>query len=463
MPKEDVNYSNTIIYKICCKDETINDIYVGHTTNFIQRKYSHKIACNNLNNSLKIYNAIRSNGGWENWDMIEIAKYSCKDVTEARIKEQHHYNELKVCLNTNPPYVDKIKYYCFTCNIQCQSQNHYKRHIEFISHKNKENKFEKHIDNAVTTFPNNESMISNNVSMISNDFLPKTCREYCCKICDYKTCKKSSYDAHLTTTKHIKSMIFNENLPKTCREYVCQICNKKYKDYSGLWRHKKNCNIKEEINNPYPIKKFTELDKDEMIIQLLKQNAELIKGQQDMMMKLSENGINNNNHSHNTTTNSHNKAFNLNFFLNETCKNAMNITDFVDSIKLQLSDLMDIGELGYVEGISKIIVKNLNNLDETERPIHCTDNKRETMYIKNEGQWEKEDDNKTKLKKVVNKVADKNIRLLPQFREKFPDYKNASSKTSDKYEKMVIEVMTTEDNKKEKIITKISNATIINK
>ena len=308
--------------------------------------------------------------------------------------------------------------------------------------------------------------------MFSNDFLPKTCYKFYCKFCDYGTCKKSSYEDHLTTTKHKKSMIFNENLPnlpKTCREYICQLCNKKYKDNSGLWRHKKNCNIKEEMNDPEPVKKLSELDKDELIIQLLKQNAELIKGQQDMMInqqdmmiKLSENGINNTNHSHNTT-NSHNKAFNLNFFLNETCKNAMNLTDFVDSIKLQLGDLMDIGELGYVEGISKIIVKNLNNLDETERPIHCTDKKRETMYIKDEGQWEKEDDNKTKLKKVVNKVADKNIRLLPQFREKFPDYKNASSKTSDKYEKMVIEVMSTEDDKKEKIIKKISNATIINK
>ena len=141
-------------------------------------------------------------------------------------------------------------------------------------------------------------------------------------------------------------------------------------------------------------------------------------------MSILENGTHNtnNNTTNNTHTNSHNKAFNLNFFLNETCKNAMNITDFVDSIKLQLSDLMDLGELGYVEGISKIIVKNLNNLDETEGPIHCTDKKRETMYIKDENQWEKEGENKTRLKKAVNKIADKNIRLLPQFREKYPEY-----------------------------------------
>jgi hypothetical protein len=139
----------------------------------------------------------------------------------------------------------------------------------------------------------------------------------------------------------------------------------------------------------------------------------------------------------------------------------MNITDFVDSIKLQLSDLMDVGELGYVEGISKIIVKNLNNLDETERPIHCTDKKRETMYIKDQGEWNKEDEKKTKLKKAINKIADKNIRLLPSFREKYPEYKNSSSKVSDKYDKMVIEVMSTDDDKKEKIIKNISKVTII--
>ena len=170
------------------------------------------------------------------------------------------------------------------------------------------------------------------------------------------------------------------------------------------------------------------------------------------------------NNSNNTThTNSHNKAFNLNFFLNETCKNAMNITDFVDSIKLQLTDLMEVGELGYVEGISKIIVKNLNNLDETVRPIHCTDKKRETMYIKDQGNWEKEDDNKTRLKKVINKVVDKNIRLLPQFREKYPEYRNASSKISDVHDKLVIEVMETDNDKKDKIISNISKSTTITK
>jgi hypothetical protein len=284
----------------------------------------------------------------------------------------------------------------------------------------------------------------------------KSSAYFVCEYCNYISSRKSQYQRHLETDKH--KILQNPTLKKfhTEKLYICD-CGKSYAHSSTLYAHKKKCSFSPEVSDN---KKLSELDKDELIITLLKQNAELIKGQQDMIVKLTENGITN--HSHNNT-NSHNKAFNLNFFLNETCKNAMNITDFVDSIKLQLTDLMEVGELGYVEGISKIIVKNLNNLDETVRPVHCTDKKRETMYIKDEGQWAKEDDNKTRLKKAINKVADKNILLLPRFREKYPEYKNSSSKISDKYDKLVIEVMETDNDKKEKIIKNISKATFINK
>ena len=285
-------------------------------------------------------------------------------------------------------------------------------------------------------------------------------RIYNCKFCYYNTYSLKDYNKHLFTNKHINRTNLNDleqKNPENPKEYKCYNCNKCYKARNSLWYHEQKCNK--------PTQKLSELDKDDLIITLLKQNAELIKSQQNMMIKLSENGITNTINSHNTTntnhTNSHNKAFNLNFFLNETCKNAMNIADFVDSIKLQLNDLMEVGEIGYVEGISKIIVKNLNNLDETVRPIHCTDKKRETMYIKDQGEWNKEDEKKTKLKKVINKIADKNIRLLPQFREKYPDYENSSSKTSDIHDKLVVEIMETDEDKKEKIIKNISKATII--
>ena len=128
MPKDLIDYSNTIIYKIYCKDYNIHEIYVGHTTNYIKRKYQHKMSCNNLNNKVKIYDIIRANGGWDNWEMVEIAKYNCKDSTEARIKEQHHYELLKASLNSVPPFIDKEQYFCNTCNVQCSSTKDYEKH-----------------------------------------------------------------------------------------------------------------------------------------------------------------------------------------------------------------------------------------------------------------------------------------------------------------------------------------------
>ena len=134
MPKDNIDYSNTIIYKIYCIDEAITDTYVGHTTQFIQRKHHHKNACSNSKINLKIYKTIRENGGWGNWNMIEIAKYNCKDSTEARIKEQQHYEELKSTLNSCPPYVDKKKYFCIDCNLQCISPSQFNKHINCKLH-----------------------------------------------------------------------------------------------------------------------------------------------------------------------------------------------------------------------------------------------------------------------------------------------------------------------------------------
>jgi len=289
--------------------------------------------------------------------------------------------------------------------------------------------------------------------------------KFYCNICDYTCCKRFNFNRHKTSSKHILLTEGDKIPSKTSQnepndeKYICLNCSKEYSSRNGLWKHKSKCNKSKEINI------IDEPSDKQLIMMLIKENSELRKEQTDikeMILEIVKNGTHITSNSGNTThTNSHNKAFNLNFFLNETCKNAMNITDFVDSIKLQLSDLIDVGELGYVEGISKIIVKNLNNLDENVRPIHCTDKKRETMYVKDKGEWEKEDEKKSKITKAVKRVADKNIRLLPQFREKYPEYKNSSSKTSDKYDKMVLEVMTTDEDKNEKIVKNISKVTTI--
>ena len=287
----------------------------------------------------------------------------------------------------------------------------------------------------------------------------KMAKEYYCEICDYRCCKKYNWDKHLTTSKHLAEINGNDLVAKSGKKwqkenyyhYQCD-CGKIFKTNSGLWKHNKICyneyNYKNEVNN--------EPTDKELIITLLKQNAELLE--------IVKNGTHNTNHSHNTT-NSHNKAFNLNFFLNETCKNAMNITDFVDSIKLQLTDFMDVGETGFVQGISNIIVKKLNDLDETVRPIHCTDQKRETFYVKDENKWEKEEEDLKRIRKMINKVAFKNERLMTAYKEQFPDYNDPESKNSDKYSKFVIEALGGEgDNGKEKqnkIINHISKATTI--
>ena len=200
---------------------------------------------------------------------------------------------------------------------------------------------------------------------------------------------------------------------------------------------------------------------------VLHQNKELqqmLIEQGKTIIELSKNNSITNNTTH---TNSHNKAFNLNFFLNETCKDAMNIMDFVDSLKIQLCDLEKVGEIGYVEGISKIIVKNLNLLDETKRPVHCTDTKREVMYVKDDNKWEKENEDKQKMRKVIKHVTHKNSKLLKDFKNKYPGCEKSDSKYSDTYDKLIIEAMGGKgDNyveKEDKIIKNIAKKITIDK
>jgi len=286
------------------------------------------------------------------------------------------------------------------------------------------------------------------------NLVPKSSNKYVCEKCDYFTCRKSQYDRHIMTLKHKNTdkILTNTNTESSVSNFVCN-CGKKYKHRQSLFSHKKNCNIEEEI-----IKEQHYSDK--LVEYLIKENQEF----KNLIIEALKNGSVNNS---NNTTNSHNKTFNLNMFLNETCKNAMNITDFVDSLKLQISDLENVGDLGYIEGISNIIIKKLNALDITERPIHCTDKKRETMYIKDEDKWEKEDEKKIKMHKMVKKIANKNINLISEFQKLHPEYRKCSSMVSDQYNKIVIESMGGKgDNdyeKEEKIIKKIAKEVFIDK
>jgi hypothetical protein len=250
----------------------------------------------------------------------------------------------------------------------------------------------------------------------------------------------------VSTDKHKKrhlATFSNDLVPKSSAPYICEKCNKNYCDKSGLWRHTKKCNppIKTtDASNNFVVDK-------ELVMLLIKENSELKtmmmeehKTTQQIMLEVIKTGTHNTTNN-NTNTNSHNKTFNLQFFLNETCKNAMNIMDFVDSLKLQLNDLERMGEIGFVNGMSNIIIKNLQNMDVTERPVHCTDQKREVIYVKDEGKWDKEEETKPKLRKAIKHIAHKNAKLIGEFKVKHPDYCKSAAKISTQYNTMVIEAM----------------------
>ena len=297
--------------------------------------------------------------------------------------------------------------------------------------------------------------------MFSNENVAKSSKQYYCNICAYYTSKKYNYEKHMLTSKHIKSMISNENVANVAKSrtvtYICSNCNKQYKDNSGLWRHSKKCC------------KGNTSKAQELVEYLMKENAEfkqLIMDQNKQMAQISSNAIMNS--GHNTINSNNNKTFNLQVFLNETCKDAINLTDFVNQIQLSVSDLEETGKLGYAEGISKVFIKNLNDIDFTQRPIHCSDSKRETLYIKDDNQWNKEDENKSHLSKAIKQVANKNIKQLSEWQKLNPKYKDPESKQNDKYMKLVLNAMsgsTPEEQKSNitKIIKNVTKEVIIEK
>ena len=305
-------------------------------------------------------------------------------------------------------------------------------------------------DNEMLTQANNKSQQYDN-------------KKYSCLVCDYNTNNKYEYDKHTLTAKH--QMLMNCEEPnKIVKQIICS-CGKKYKHHSSFSRHKKMCHSNKD-------KKDTENNVNitpELVIELIKNNNDfknIIMEQNNTINNLVKNGITNNTTNNNITNNNNNKTFNLQVFLNETCKDAMNISDFVNSIQLGLSDFERIGEVGYAQGISDIITSNLKALDITQRPVHCTDKKREIMYVKDQDVWEKEDENKTKIKKMIKRIENKNIQAIPQFQKKYPNFSNPKSRESDKFHKTIIEAMGGaggSEGKEGKIIRNISKHVTIDK
>jgi hypothetical protein len=286
--------------------------------------------------------------------------------------------------------------------------------------------------------------------------VPKSSEIFICECCDYNTSRKSQYERHLSTDKHkIREFETNETkkVPKSSVKFQCH-CNLFFNSRTTLWRHKKNCFYTNNEN----LTNDNKLTDDNLIVMLINECKD-IRDENKELIKIIKNGTHN--------INSNNKTFNLNFFLNETCKDAMNITDFVNSIKIQLIDLENVGKIGYVEGISNIINNNLKALDVTQRPIHCTDKKREVLYIKDENKWEKENENKTIIRKAIKQISHKNSVMIQKFKEAHPDCGKSISKYSDQYNKIIIEAMggqgDNEFEKENKIIKNISKEIIIKK
>ena len=300
------------------------------------------------------------------------------------------------------------------------------------------------------------------------DLVPKVPTIFICNLCDYSSSRKSQYDRHILTSKHKNLTNANKLSSESSNNFNCKNCNKNYKSRVGLWNHKKICDTKIiKLINDKKIENLNQEITPSMILNVIQQNQEfkdLLLEQNKIIVEMSKNVTNNNS---NNNINSHNKTFNLQLFLNETCKDAMNIMDFVDSIKIQLSDIESIGQLGFVNGMSKLIIKNLNALAENMRPVHCSDPKRDSLYVKDANVWEKEDSENKKIKKAIKYISHKNICALPEWKAKYPDCIYSDSKKSDQYNHIIIEAMggsgDNDDEKADKIVKKIAREVTIDK
>ena len=310
--------------------------------------------------------------------------------------------------------------------------------------------------------------------------MPENAEKYLCEACDFKCSKQSNYKKHVMTLKHKvsaegykKDIKKCQKMPQQIDECFCE-CGKKYNYYSGLWRHRKKC--KKNINassgggggGETAAEETLMLDvlindnKDfkQLILEMMKNNGDL----QSKMLELCKNGgINNIN---GNTINSHNKTFNMQFFLNEQCKDAMNIKDFIDSFQLQFADLERVGELGYVDGISELIIKKLNEMDIYKRPIHCSDTKRDIMFVRAENVWEKETNGHERVRLLIRQVTHQNIKLIPLWAATYPQARDNEHPLNETYLGMVGQAMGGRGDLEEsenKIIKKIAKTVYIDK
>ena len=454
MPKIKIDYGNMIFYKVYCINPSVKKIFIGHTTNMVQRK--HVLKKQSEIRYLEMFDVINNNGGWKCWRIKEIEKYNeCKTYSDVLLREKYHYDAFhnsNVNVNTNTaaaePSDSEIKmnvkdgknkmniennnnYNCSYCQYECSQKKHMDQHVSTRKHKNMVEEIEK-------------------------------INEYKKKINEHKENLK------IENLKGDNSA--PEKMESEKKEYKCIACGNVYKNMSGLCKHRHTCKLqhpkqsrqykkhgefqqKEAVSKTiheeceydvvvesYAAAEPTELvtsaipekEKDEIIIQLLKDNESMktfMKEQnnmlKEMMRQINTNGVSGS--STITTTNNIKQKFNINIFLNEQCKDAINMGDFIKSLKITFHDLEITRDKSLEESVSTIMLRGLKELDVYKRPIHCTDQKRDVMYIKDEEKWEKDDGN-VKLKESIDTLSKKQMFTLKEWRDSDPELKTNDDK-----------------------------------
>ena len=269
---------------------------------------------------------------------------------------------------------------------------------------------------------------------MDNKKIPKNPVIFCCEKCNYNTSSKKDFNKHLLTLKH-KNRINDNKITKNNNSFICETCNKEYCYLSGLLRHKKKCNFISnkkniEIENTFDDNNTLDSSNNkleltnDLIMKILNDNQEMrniIVKQQEQISELIPKVGNNNN-------NTQNNKFNIQVFLNEQCKDAINMSDFIKSLHITIDQLDFTKQNGLAQGLSKSIIDNMSKLSIYQRPMHCTDSKRETLYIKDDNNWSK-DGAKDKLKNVINKASSKNYNALMEWKTLNPDFMNNEDKT----------------------------------
>ena len=305
---------------------------------------------------------------------------------------------------------------------------------------------------------------------------------FSCEKCNYITNVKSNFKKHCTTARHKNvTNVTNgdDNVSERIIIYSCCICNKTFKSRNGLWCHSKKCSIEPSSDMALSEQTHTStglvvtenlvvppIIDTSVVLELIKQNKELqnvIVHQSELITKLAEREPANNINTNCNNTTNNNQKFNLNFFLNETCKDAMSIQEFLENLVITFDDLLNIGNDGFVTGVSDILIKQLRDLDISKRPIHCTDSKRDTIYLKDNAAWNKDDKDKTKLKQIIEKIEYKNVVALRDWCNENPDARVNNTPNNLLKDKIYFQTLQGDDRTRDKIIKNVSREVVVDK